>query len=260
MSNPVPRAARSQVAMRAAVAVATLAVVVLLGAANGGAAPAQTPVLRGEVGPGFEISLRNAQGARVTQLDPGTYVVRVEDKSQIHSFHLEGPGVNEQTDVEFTGTVEWTVTFVDGRYRLTYVPDPIVPVVEWLRHQKRFAHLLEPEHAHIVETIQRRVDDDAGRAELDEDDVEAEPGPAGPVGVGQLAPPLGLRDREARRPIDDASRDDGHHRLADAARRHVRGVRNRGRRAHGHLLCGADARQSGCPPLCIWRRRAAPGR
>jgi plastocyanin len=111
--------------MRAAVALATLALaVVLLGAADGAAAPAQAPVLRGEVGPGFEISLRNAQGGRVTQLDPGTYVVRVEDKSEIHSFHLEGPGVDQQTDVEFTGTVEWTVTFADGRYRYHCDPHP----------------------------------------------------------------------------------------------------------------------------------------
>ena len=111
--------------MRAAVALALLALaVVLLGAANGASSPAQAPTLRGEVGPGFEISLRNAQGARVTQLDPGTYVVRVEDQSEIHSFHLEGPGVDEQTGVEFTGTVEWTVTFGDGRYRYHCDPHP----------------------------------------------------------------------------------------------------------------------------------------
>ncbi|HET6624730.1 MAG TPA: hypothetical protein VFG70_09370, partial [Gaiellaceae bacterium] len=59
-----------------------------------------------------------------TQLDPGTYVVRVEDKSEIHSFHLEGPGVDQQTDIEFTGTVEWTVTFGDGRYRYHCDPHP----------------------------------------------------------------------------------------------------------------------------------------
>ena len=110
--------------MRAAVALAMLALAAVLGAADGAAAPAQAPVLRGEVGPGFEISLRNAQGARVTQLDPGTYVVRVEDKSDFHSFHLEGPGVDEQTGVESTGTVEWTVTFRDGRYRYHCDPHP----------------------------------------------------------------------------------------------------------------------------------------
>ena len=111
--------------MRAAVALVTLAVaVVLLGATDGAASSAQGPTLFGEVGPDFEISLRNAQGNRVTQLDPGTYVVRVEDKSDVHSFHLEGPGVDEMTEVAFTGTVEWTVTFRDGRYRFHCDPHP----------------------------------------------------------------------------------------------------------------------------------------
>ena len=110
--------------MRAAVALATLAAAVLLGATDGAASPAQAPRLFGEVGPDFEISLHDAQGSKVTQLDPGTYVVRVEDKSEFHSFHLEGPGVDEQTDVESTGTVEWTVTFRDGRYRYHCDPHP----------------------------------------------------------------------------------------------------------------------------------------
>jgi len=107
--------------MRGIVALVTLGLAVIL-ASNGAAAPAQTPRLFGEVGPEFEISLHDAQGNRVTKLDPGTYVVRVEDKSDFHSFHLEGPGVDERTDTTFTGTVEWTVTFRDGRY--TYHCDP----------------------------------------------------------------------------------------------------------------------------------------
>jgi pyruvate ferredoxin oxidoreductase beta subunit len=49
---------------------------------------------------------------------------------------------------------------VDGRYRLTYQPETVVPVEEWLTPQKRFAHLLRPENAGLVEEIQRRVDDD----------------------------------------------------------------------------------------------------
>ena len=100
----------------AALAVSALAAA-LLGAAGGSAAPVQTPTLFGEVGPEFEISLRDAQGNRVTQLDPGTYVIEVEDKSDFHTFHLEGPGVDEATDSTFIGDVRWTVTFRDGRYR-----------------------------------------------------------------------------------------------------------------------------------------------
>ncbi|HSB39132.1 MAG TPA: thiamine pyrophosphate-dependent enzyme [Gaiellaceae bacterium] len=45
---------------------------------------------------------------------------------------------------------------VDGRYHLTYRPQKQLPVEEWLRPQKRFAHL-QPEQ---VEEIQRRVDAD----------------------------------------------------------------------------------------------------
>jgi pyruvate ferredoxin oxidoreductase beta subunit len=47
---------------------------------------------------------------------------------------------------------------VDGRYRLTYQPETVVPIEDWLRPQKRFAHLLHPQRADLVEQIQRRVD------------------------------------------------------------------------------------------------------
>jgi len=46
---------------------------------------------------------------------------------------------------------------VDGRYRITYTPDQIRPVADWLRPQARFAHLLQPEAAPHLEEIQRRV-------------------------------------------------------------------------------------------------------
>jgi pyruvate ferredoxin oxidoreductase beta subunit len=46
---------------------------------------------------------------------------------------------------------------VDGEYRLTYEPDEYVPIEEWLHPQKRFAHLLRPENAELVERIQRQV-------------------------------------------------------------------------------------------------------
>jgi pyruvate ferredoxin oxidoreductase beta subunit len=49
---------------------------------------------------------------------------------------------------------------VDGRYRLTYQPDTVVPIEDWLTPQMRFAHLLRPENAGLVEEIQRRVDAD----------------------------------------------------------------------------------------------------
>ena len=49
---------------------------------------------------------------------------------------------------------------VDSEYRLTYEPREIVPIEEWLRPQKRFAHLLKPENAELRGEIQRRVDGD----------------------------------------------------------------------------------------------------
>ena len=47
---------------------------------------------------------------------------------------------------------------VDGRYRLTYQPDTVVPIEDWLRPQARFAHLLRPEAESLVGEIQHRID------------------------------------------------------------------------------------------------------
>jgi pyruvate ferredoxin oxidoreductase beta subunit len=51
---------------------------------------------------------------------------------------------------------------VDGRYRLTYEPAHVLPIERWLEGQKRFAHLLRPENAALVELIQETVDRDFG--------------------------------------------------------------------------------------------------
>lgn len=85
-------------------------------------AVAQAVTLHGTVGPGFTITLTNDAGTIVTHLDPGTYTIEVQDKSEFHNFHLSGPGVDVATDVDTTGNVTWTVTFVDGVY--DYVCDP----------------------------------------------------------------------------------------------------------------------------------------
>lgn len=69
------------------------------------------------------ISLRTEAGAAVTDLPAGTYTIEVRDLSVNHNFHLSGPGVDERTDVETTGTVTWTVTLQD-RARYTFVCDP----------------------------------------------------------------------------------------------------------------------------------------
>jgi hypothetical protein len=79
-------------------------------------------ILTGRVGPEFTITLRDASGAAVQHLDPGTYTVNVSDLGDIHNFHLFGPGVDQSTDIAETGNVTWRVTFRDGIY--TYRCDP----------------------------------------------------------------------------------------------------------------------------------------
>jgi pyruvate ferredoxin oxidoreductase beta subunit len=49
---------------------------------------------------------------------------------------------------------------VEGRYRLTYRPEAVVPVQDWLKLQARFAHLQGAEHAELRAEIQSRVDAD----------------------------------------------------------------------------------------------------
>jgi hypothetical protein len=106
----------------AAVIVIALAFLVALPA---GAARKQQPreTLRGEVGPGFTIFLRHADGRTVTQLDAGEYRIVVEDRSIEHNFHLSGAGVDRATSVENVETVTWDVTFADAQ-RYTFVCDP----------------------------------------------------------------------------------------------------------------------------------------
>jgi len=70
----------------------------------------------------FVISLRDASGNLVSHLDPGTYDIAVSDRSQMHNFHLKGPGVNNATAIETAEAVTWTVTLTDGRY--SFVCDP----------------------------------------------------------------------------------------------------------------------------------------
>jgi pyruvate ferredoxin oxidoreductase beta subunit len=48
----------------------------------------------------------------------------------------------------------------DGEYRLTYEPRHVVPVEDFLRPQKRFAHLFAAGSDGRVEEIQRRLDAD----------------------------------------------------------------------------------------------------
>jgi plastocyanin len=85
-------------------------------AALAGPAAGDTPALTAIVGPGYTISLNDASGTRVTHLDPGPYTIHVVDQSDIHNFHLIGPGVDQMTDVQAIDKADLQVTFVDGTY------------------------------------------------------------------------------------------------------------------------------------------------
>ena len=78
--------------------------------------------LEGETGPGFEIEVKQ-DGQDAETVKAGTYTLKVEDKSEMHNFHLTGPGVDEEvTDVPFVGEKSVTVTLEKGTY--TYQCDP----------------------------------------------------------------------------------------------------------------------------------------
>ena len=100
--------------IRGLVVLTAAAVVTVVPAALGAAAPQ----LFGTVGPGASLRLDDASGNLVTKVDPGSYEVVVRDLADEHNFHLTGPGVNETTQVEATGTVTWAVTLVEGTYNL----------------------------------------------------------------------------------------------------------------------------------------------
>jgi plastocyanin len=84
-------------------------------------AGAATGKLVGTDGPGFTITLKQG-GKTVTKLKAGTYTITIQDKSNIHDFHLTGPGVNKKTSVAAVNTSTWTVTLKKGTYK--YICDP----------------------------------------------------------------------------------------------------------------------------------------
>jgi plastocyanin len=100
-------------------AVAAAAALAVTG--SGMAAPAKT--VSGTVGPGFTIGL-TMQGKKVTKLKAGTaYRFVISDRSDIHDFHLSGPGLDRVlSSVEDTGTKSFVFRLKKGTYR--FVCDP----------------------------------------------------------------------------------------------------------------------------------------
>jgi plastocyanin len=73
--------------------------------------------IEGYVGPGFDISVEDADNVTA-----GTHTLKVEDKSDIHNFHLTGPGVDVKTEVSFKGTQTFTVKLQAGEYHFQCDP------------------------------------------------------------------------------------------------------------------------------------------
>ena len=73
------------------------------------------------VGLGFTSTLTQ-NGNPVSTLTSGTYTINVDDKSDIHNFHLTGAGIDKATDVSGMGTQTWTVDLKAGSYH--YQCDP----------------------------------------------------------------------------------------------------------------------------------------
>ena len=46
----------------------------------------------------------------------------IKDLSNIHNFHLTGPGIHKKTGVGSTGTSTWTVTLKKGTYPCICAP------------------------------------------------------------------------------------------------------------------------------------------
>lgn len=85
-------------------------------------AAAQVGSLTATDGPGFTITMSKKS------VTAGSYVITVKDRSNIHNFHLIGPGVNKATSVGAVKTYTWKVTLKKGTYR--FVCDPHATIMK----------------------------------------------------------------------------------------------------------------------------------
>jgi plastocyanin len=110
--------------LRTRLALVTLVVGALVIVASASAA---TPTLTGTDGPGFTITLKKGS-TKVTSLKAGKYKIVIKDLSNIHNFHLKGPGVDKKTGVGAKGTFAWTVTLKKGTYK--FICDPHAAIMK----------------------------------------------------------------------------------------------------------------------------------
>ena len=80
------------------------------------------PTLVGTVGPGFTITLEKG-GKVVKRLKAGKYKFVISDKSSIHNFVIEGPGMERSlTSVPFTGKKSFTLSLKKGKWEFYCAP------------------------------------------------------------------------------------------------------------------------------------------
>jgi len=71
------------------------------------------------------------------------------------------PDLTIQTARMATDSCFWPLYEIEnGKYKLNYKPASRLPVVEFLKPQARFKHLFVPGNEHIIEKIQKKVDED----------------------------------------------------------------------------------------------------
>ena len=81
------------------------------------------PKLIGTVGPGFTISLKQNGKLRQDAQGRASYTLAVADKSIIHNFQIEGPGLDRAvTTVGFVGTKTVTHPLRRGTYKYYCAP------------------------------------------------------------------------------------------------------------------------------------------
>ena len=110
-------------------AVASAAALVAIGISTGATATTTAVAkLRGTIGPGYTISLKDAHGKKVKTLTHGKYTFVVRDKANIPNFTLKGPGIKNKmiTGTGFVGTKTATVTLKKGTYRFYCTVHPFV--------------------------------------------------------------------------------------------------------------------------------------
>ena len=107
-------------------AVVAAVVTILPASLHAEGAQSQQPAVEtliGTVRSNATIDLRHADGTPVTQLQAGAYSIEVHDESASHNFHLIGPGVNQSTEVSWTGTVTWSL----DHSRRVPIPSSAIP-------------------------------------------------------------------------------------------------------------------------------------